>query len=500
MSLYTDVHQGVPAYRRTAPRARDAIPGQDADAPKKRTGRALFLLTSVGLDPKEIVLPWEQLTEHGCLVDFATWDGQPAKADDSLLHSLIWGSTSRIRERWNDIVSLPEFDRPYCWAPEDAKLVHARRRSSAAQTDAPAAATDSASVQNGQAQIRPPPVRRTLSDYKARPLDDVESYDVLYIPGGWCAREQLERDSKVHDLVQRYARYLPRQVGTKILAVSGDGIAPLLHVRRGHQDIVSPLSTSTVSANALAPQQQTGYPLLKTLASSGPGYDSWSGPVTGTDLGSLIPAAVREYRGARSVAIDPLNWYISAPSANWALPFAHKLAKLLDCALEVSFLRELASRNAMKEGLAKAEAATTRSDPCEADRKTATTETQTAAAVDADVARDGNADADAGDEEAEIEDSLTELSISAPTARSADAGGAKAGSIERRRSMALQVNTQTANPRHLTKTQRRRLDACERWDGATEREKELAVVNGHGVQSTGFVFKNFSWGWKKQFT
>ncbi|BFZ55168.1 hypothetical protein PYCC9005_002208 [Savitreella phatthalungensis] len=403
MSLFTDVHRGVPQGRTTAPlRNRDTELGAAANAPKKRTGRALFLLPAIGNDPTEIVMPWELLTKMGCFVEFATWHGQPAKADESLRSSMLWGATARIRERWEDVLALTEYQEPYAWAKEDA-------------SHTPSATTA-----------------------KSRKELDIDSYDLVYIPGGWCARAELENDTKIHALLERFTRYIPRSVGTKILAVSGDGIAPLLHVKRGHPDIQRAPSSATASTQTGdAPTETTtettstafqseAFGLLKTLASSGPGYESITGPITGTDFGSLIPSRVREYKGARMISIDSLNWYISAPSSNFAKEMSRKMARLLACALEVSYLREIAAANAS---------------------------------------------------EAAPSDS----------------------SIEHRRKHALALNANTTNLAHLTAKQRHRLEVCERWDGATEREKELADVDGLGVQDTGFAMSKWNWGWRKHY-
>ena len=45
----------------------------------------VMVLPKIGFDPRRAAVTWQQLTQHGIRVCFATPDGQPAKADPVML-------------------------------------------------------------------------------------------------------------------------------------------------------------------------------------------------------------------------------------------------------------------------------------------------------------------------------------------------------------------------------------------------------------------------------
>lgn len=288
MSLYTAPHQaGHRGVGTVIPKARD-------DQTKLRSPRACMILASSGLEPKEVHETWESLTKNGFLVDFATWDGKPAVADPTLLSHSLWGSSYVLQQKWTTIITLSEWLEPLAWAP----------------LTRPSAATSATrEVAGSQAD---------QTENTSRTLPDLEHYDLVFIPGGWATRQLLENDTKLHELLTKYCLNLPRHLGSKVLAVVGDGISPLLHVK-----------------DAL-----TDEPLLKKLESTGPGYDSWTGIITGKDLGSLIPSLVKKYIN-KKVTVDPDNWYISSPSSAYNQEFCHALVALVYSAVRVSELRKL---------------------------------------------------------------------------------------------------------------------------------------------------------------
>ncbi|CCG83583.1 Uncharacterized protein C14C4.04 [Taphrina deformans PYCC 5710] len=286
MSLYTDPHQHKKLYQTTVPKPRDES--------KQRSPRACILLSSTGLEPKEVHSPWQYLTNHGFFIEFATWDGKPAKADSTLLEHTLWGSAYSLQSKWKDLISLDEWLKPHAWAP---------------------LATTSSQSAAGVSEIP-----KTTSTSNTQPLKpfEFENYDLILIPGGWASREHLEHDTILHEKLSRYCLNLPKDMGCKALAVIGDGISPLLHVK-------DPL---------------TQEPILKNLTSTGPGYDSWSGMVTGNDLGSLVVPLVKHYV-SKKVTIDPDYWYISSPSSNFDAEFNPALVTLVKGAVRVSEFREL---------------------------------------------------------------------------------------------------------------------------------------------------------------
>ena len=264
MSLYTDLHQHPKAWQTTIPPARD-----DASS-VSRSPRACILLASSGLEPREVINPWEYLINHGFFVEFATWDGKPAIADPTLLSHTLFGSKYSIQARWKDFITLSEWLQPKAWAP-----------------------------------------------LNGTPLT-LDSYDLIYIPGGWATREHLEKDTKLHEMISKYTLHIQRTLGAKVLAVSGDGIAPL-------QNVTHPLTQA---------------PLLSMLSSTGPGYDSWSGILTGKDLGSSIPKLVKTYTN-RAVVTDPDNWYISSPSGAWSAELSAGMIALTRNAIKVDEIRKI---------------------------------------------------------------------------------------------------------------------------------------------------------------
>lgn len=280
-SLYTDPHQTKKGWQTTIPKTRDEA--------KQRSPRACIILASTGLEPACVQVPWEYLTNHGFFIEFATWDGRPAEADPTLLNHFLWGSKYSVQSKWQELVTLEEWLKPHAWAP--------RTRSTAVSTP-------------GQAQA--------TTETAQTPELDLESYDLVLIPGGWATREHLETDTVLHGILTKYCLNLPKSMGSKVLAVIGDGIAPLMHVQ-------NPL---------------TNEPILKGLESTGPGYDSWTGLVTGKDLGSLIPPLVKRYV-TKKVTIDAENWYISSPSTNFNAEFCPAVVALVKGAVRVSELREL---------------------------------------------------------------------------------------------------------------------------------------------------------------
>lgn len=280
MSLYTAPHQaGHRGLGTSIPKARDA-------ESKLRSPRACIVLASSGLEPKEVFEPWESLTKNGFFVEFATWDGKPAAADSTLLSHTLWGSPYALQDKWKNLITLSEWLKPRAWAPLPSAI---------------ATLTDTTS-----------PSSEPVSAF------DLDEYDLVFIPGGWATREHLEKDTKLHELLSKYCLNLSRAMGSKVLAVVGDGISPLLHVK-------DPL---------------TQEPILKKLESTGPGYDSWTGIVTRKDLGSLIPPMVRKYVN-KTVTVDTENWYISSPSSAYNAEFCRSLVHLVYGAVRVSELRKL---------------------------------------------------------------------------------------------------------------------------------------------------------------
>lgn len=258
-----------------------------------------MILASTGLEPIEVHEIWEYLTKHGFFVEFATWDGKPALADPTLLKHTLWGSSYALQEKWATLITLTEWLKPLAWAPVQRSYASSATETTAS-TESPASSPVNA----------PPKVV------------DLEQYDLVFIPGGWATREHLENDTKLHEILAKYCLNLPRKMGSKVLAVVGDGISPLLHVK-------DPL---------------TQEPILKGLESTGPGYDSWTGLITGKDLGSLIPRLVKRYVN-KKVTIDPDNWYISSPSSGYNKEFCHAMVVLVYSAVRVSELRKAAQDN-----------------------------------------------------------------------------------------------------------------------------------------------------------
>lgn len=262
--IYTAPHQSERKWQTNIPPARD-------DRTKYRSARACIILASQALDSTEVQVPWEYLTNHGFFVEFATWDGKPAEADKTLLNHIVWGSKYSTQAKWKELITLTEWETPHAWAP-------------AAQSGTPFT---------------------------------LDSYDLVYIPGGWAARECLEKDVKLQAILGSYTLHIQRSVGAKVLAVSGDGIAPLLSVTH-------PL---------------THMPVLTLLTSTGPGYDTLTGVFTGSDLGSQIPKLVKSYT-SRSVVFDPVNWYISAPSSAYATDLCAGMVSLTRHAIKVDTIRK----------------------------------------------------------------------------------------------------------------------------------------------------------------
>lgn len=306
MAMYVAPHQnGERKWQTTIPKARN-------DGPKFRSPRAIIILASTGLEPKEVQEPWQYMTNHGFFIEFATWDGKPAAADPTLLEHALWGSKASMREKWKDLVSLDEWQSPHAWAP-----LTQRGSAVAAVTEAHEP-TESLSSEQAKNYSRPTQLSHTISQGSV----DLENYDLVLIPGGWATREHLEQDTVLHGLLSRYSLNLQKSLGAKALAVIGDGISPLVNVK-----------------HAL-----TSEPLLKNFVSTGPGFDSWTGIVTGKDLGSQIPKLVKEYH-TRKVTIDPVNWYISSPSSSYNAEFCPALVALVQGVVRVSEIRKLASQN-----------------------------------------------------------------------------------------------------------------------------------------------------------
>lgn len=301
--MYVNPHQhGERKYQTKVPPTRE-------HEHRSRAPRACFLLASTGLEPQGVHEPWEYLTSHGFFIEFATWDGQPAAADSTLLSHTLWGSKYSLQTKWKEFVTLDEWLKPHAWAPVTRAI------------DAVEPAVDDTT--NSGSKTRPAETLRALSsDTPVQRTFDLDNYDLVLIPGGWATREHLEKDIRLHEILSKYCLNLPRSLGSKVLAVIGDGISPLLSVKH-------PL---------------TGEPLLKGLESTGPGFDSWSGIVTGKDLGSLIPKLVKKYR-SRQLTIDPDNWYLSSPSSAFNKDLCPALSSLVKSAVRVSELRNLERQN-----------------------------------------------------------------------------------------------------------------------------------------------------------
>ncbi|KAJ8608188.1 hypothetical protein MRB53_039786 [Persea americana] len=105
--MYTAPHQSQRGWQTTVPPARDAT--------SHRSPRAIFLLASTGLEPREVLQPWEYLTNHGFFVEFATWNGKEATADSTLLNHIWFGSKYTIQARWKEFVTLTEWISPRAW-------------------------------------------------------------------------------------------------------------------------------------------------------------------------------------------------------------------------------------------------------------------------------------------------------------------------------------------------------------------------------------------------
>lgn len=275
------------------------------------------MLASTGLEPREVHGPWEYLTSHGFFVEFATWNGQEAKADKTLLDHALFGSKYSMQAKWKEFVTLSEWQRPRAWAPLNSR---GQESPSTGQAGSAEIEVIPETSNVNERQTKRPDLASVQSQYSE--VDDSEfdldSYDLVYIPGGWATREHLENDTKLHAILSKYCLGLDRLLGAKVLAVSGDGIAPLMSV-------LHPL---------------TQQPILSMLSSTGPGYDSWSGPITGTDLGSRIPKLVKSYTN-RQVVIDTKHWYISSPSSAWSAELSASIVALTRHAVRVDELRKM---------------------------------------------------------------------------------------------------------------------------------------------------------------
>lgn len=319
MSMYVAPHQsGERKFQTTVPKPRD-------EGPKFRSPRACIILASTGLEPREVQEPWQYMTNHGFFIEFATWDGKPATADTTLLSHAVWGSKYSVQEKWKDLTSLDEWKAPHAWAPLTRSSTLATAAPTApAQDSSPQETTSSPVSTDAQSKNYSRPtetLRLQVSQTSGREFD-LESYDLVFIPGGWATREHLEKDTKLHALLSKYCLNLTKSLGCKVLAVVGDGISPLLNVEH-------PL---------------TKEPLLQRLVSTGPGYDSWSGIITGKDLGSQIPGKVKTYV-TRKVTVDPDNWYISSPASSYNDDFCPSLVALVQGAVKVSEFRKLEREN-----------------------------------------------------------------------------------------------------------------------------------------------------------
>ncbi|ORY76331.1 hypothetical protein BCR37DRAFT_164003 [Protomyces lactucae-debilis] len=266
--MYTAPHQAQKSY------VLSNIP-PSREKTKPRSPRCCILLASTKLSPPDILEPWDYLTRHGFFVEFATWDGNMAIADEALLNHALWGVKASAHARWQDLTSLEEWKQPHAWATSDG------------------ASTTTWSL---------------------------ESYDLTFIPGGAAQRSQLQGDTALQALLTKQALFLDRQLGAKVIAVVGEGFAPLLTVSH-------PL---------------TQQPLLQSLITTGPLYESWTGALSATkqDVSVMVPKLAKEFKN-RQVVVDPLHWFISSPSHAWHAESLPVCVSLTRAAIEVDELRKL---------------------------------------------------------------------------------------------------------------------------------------------------------------